>query len=535
MRLSIFGLLLLAALVFATSISREGPMQRPNEGIAEVLKAPAGKAFWPKPQQLKITEDLLPIDVANFKITSNLKNCKILTRAIARYHRRYFDERCGSGTMQPPQFPPPLDSNITAINTLNIVITDRKCPMYPPSQTSEFYTLEVGPVEVPESNKIVLGAMTVWGALRGLETLSQAIIQDNSSQWSIYRLNILDYPRYPFRGLLLDTSRHYLPVQTLLTNLDAMEMNKMNVFHWHIVDDTSFPYVSTKFPNLSNKGAFDTRTRIYSPADVQEVINYAADRGIRVIPEFDTPGHTMSWGPGQPGLLTECYKNGKPDGTHGPINPILPSTYTFIESFLSEITSVFKDDYFHVGGDEVSFKCWKSNPDLQEFMKKQGYGDDYAKLESYYINKVLELMKELKRNTIVWQEVFDNKVELTKETIVHVWKAGKSMEEIARATKKGHRVIYSSPWYLNYISYGKDWTKYYEANPHNFTGTPAQKELVMGGEACMWGEFVDRSNVISRTWPRASAVAERLWSASDVTNLISAERRLESHRCRMIK
>ena len=117
---------------------------------------------------------------------------------------------------------------------------------------------------------------------------------------------IHDKPRLRHRGLLLDTSRHFIPVDDIYLTLDAMSYNKLNVFHWHIVDDTSFPYESSVFPELSSKGAFHP-SMTYSPRSIQKIIDYARLRGIRVIPEFDSPAHTKSWGQGHPYLLSKCY------------------------------------------------------------------------------------------------------------------------------------------------------------------------------------------------------------------------------------
>ncbi|NWS12772.1 HEXB hexosaminidase, partial [Pachyramphus minor] len=415
------------------------------------------------------------------------------------------------------------------LSELQVVIEapDPGCDSYPHLGSSEAYRLTVTePVAI-------LKAYEVWGALRGLETFSQLVHEDGYGSFLVNESEINDFPRFAHRGILLDTSRHYLPMKSILTNLDAMAFNKFNVLHWHIVDDQSFPYQSIYFPELSDKGAYSCNL-IYTPADVRLVIEYARLRGIRVIPEFDTPGHTQSWGKGQKDLLTPCYNEGQPTGSFGPVNPILNTTYDFMTKFFKEISSVFPDAYIHLGGDEVDFSCWKSNPEVKEFMKKQGFGSDYAKLESYYIENILDIVSSYNKGQIIWQEVFDHKAQLKPDTVVQVWMANNYAHELSSVTGAGFPAVLAAPWYLDYISYGQDWKKYYSVEPLDFPGSEEQKKLLIGGEACLWGEFVDATNLTPRLWPRASAVGERLWSSRNVTSLQDAYRRLVNHRCRML-
>nr|XP_010953606.1 beta-hexosaminidase subunit alpha [Camelus bactrianus] len=317
-----------------------------------------------------------------------------------------------------------------------------------------------------------------------------------------------------------------------------MAYSKFNVFHWHLVDDSSFPYESFTFPDLAKKGSYNPATHVYTAQDVKEVIEYARLRGIRVLVEFDTPGHTLSWGPGVPGLLTPCYSGSHPSGTFGPVNPALNSTYEFMSTFFLEISAVFPDFYLHLGGDEVDFTCWKSNPDIQAFMKKKGFGEDFKKLESFYIETLLDIVSAYDKGYVVWQEVFDNKVKVRPDTIIQVWREQASvsyMREMELVTGAGLRALLSAPWYLNHISYGPDWKEAYTVEPLAFEGSPEQKALVIGGEACMWGEYVDSTNLVPRLWPRAGAVAERLWSNEIVSNLESAFKRLTYFRCELLR
>eukprot|EP00071_Canis_lupus_P036920 XP_022270477.1 beta-hexosaminidase subunit beta [Canis lupus familiaris] len=407
------------------------------------------------------------------------------------------------------------------------IVLDSECDLYPNVTSDESYSLVVkAPVAFLKANR-------VWGALRGLETFSQLIYQDSYGTFTINECNIIDSPRFPHRGILIDTARHFLPIKSILETLDAMAFNKFNVLHWHIVDDQSFPYQSVTFPELSNKGSYSL-SHVYTPTDVHTVIEYARLRGIRVIPEFDSPGHTQSWGKGQKNLLTPCYNGHKQSETFGPINPILNSTYSFLSQLFKEVSAVFPDQFIHLGGDEVEFKCWESNPEIRDFMKWKGFGEDYKKLESFYVQKVLDIASTVNKGAIVWQEVFDDHVKLQPGTIVQVWKFQSYSEEQAQVTAAGFPVILSAPWYLDWISYGQDWKGYYKVDPLDFSGSPEQKKLVMGGEACLWGEYVDATNLTPRLWPRASAIGERLWSHSDVKDLEDAYNRLTVHRCRMV-
>ncbi|XP_068190347.1 beta-hexosaminidase subunit beta isoform X1 [Antennarius striatus] len=500
-------------------------------GEVEIRRNPEPSKYgslWPLPQKVQLSAGLFQMSSASFAIvdakqSSAGSDCNILQDA----YRRYYEYVFGRGVQRDTRRGGP-----PVLTQLQVWISspDPQCDSYPTISSDESYELFVS---LPN---VVLKAPQIWGALRGLETFSQLVHEDEYGVKCVNETIVTDFPRFAYRGLLLDTSRHFLPVNDILHTLETMAMNKFNVFHWHIVDDPSFPYMSKTFPELSRKGAFHPYTHVYTYDEVKMVIEFARRRGIRVLPEFDTPGHTMSWGKGQPDLLTPCYSGAEPSGTFGPVNPILNSTYDFMAKLFTEISTVFPDAYIHLGGDEVDFTCWKSNPDIQKFMEKQGFGDDYSKLESYYIQRLLDIVSSLKKGYLIWQEVFDNGVKMKQDTIVHVWKGNpeKYKNELENVTAASYKVILSSPWYLNRISTGQDWLAHYKADPLDFHGTEQQKKLVIGGEACMWGEYVDNTNLTPRLWPRASAVAERLWSAQNVTDLDDAFNRLSAHRCRMV-
>ncbi|KAL6030553.1 hypothetical protein STEG23_007352 [Scotinomys teguina] len=496
--------------------------------LALMAQAPAQQspALWPFPLSVQMSQQLLNIAPAKFLIvhgpnsTAN-PSCSLLQEAFRRYYKYIFG-------FHKKHHSPANFEDVPQLQQLQVTVTlESQCDSFPTMSSDESYSLLV------QEPVAFLKANSVWGALRGLETFSQLVYQDSYGAFTINKSSITDSPRFAHRGILIDTSRHYLPVKTILKTLDAMAFNKFNVLHWHIVDDQSFPYQSTTFPELSNKGSYSL-SHVYTPNDVQTVLKYARFRGIRVIPEFDSPGHTESWGKGQKDLLTPCYSERKPTQSVGPVNPTLNTTYTFFTQFFKEISSVFPDQFIHLGGDEVEFLCWASNPNIQSFMDKKGFGRDFRRLESFYMKKILDIITSLKKRSIVWQEVFDNQVELQPNTVVEVWKNEGYLEMLKQVTSSGFPAILSAPWYLDIISYGQDWRTYYTVEPLNFGGSESEQKLVFGGEACLWGEYVDSTNFIPRLWPRASAVGERLWSPKTVTDLEDAYKRLVAHRCRMV-
>jgi hexosaminidase len=215
----------------------------------------------------------------------------------------------------------------------------------------ESYTLEINPTK---DGYFQLKSETIWGALKGLETFSQlVIIQNNFYIIQNTPLQIQDKPRFSWRGLMIDTSRHFLKVETILKLIDAMSYIKLNVLHLHLVDAEAFPVEISTYPDLHKKGAYD-KVAVYSNSDLQRIIRYATINGIRVIPEVDMPGHTDSWGKGYPSVLAKCpnYQSISPFRNNLALNPSINLVYDLINGILKDMTPLFKDKYFHLGADE---------------------------------------------------------------------------------------------------------------------------------------------------------------------------------------
>ena len=386
--------------------------------------------------------------------------------------------------------------------------------------TDESYVLTV-----PPKGYVTIEASTVYGALRGMETFSQLVRFDARRQrYSVKQTpwRISDEPRFSHRGILLDTSRHYHSIPTIERFIDSLSYAKLNVFHWHIVDTQSFPLHLHDLPELS-RGAYSP-DEIYTPEDVQHIVEYARRRGVRVIPEFDTPGHAGSWCKGYPEICPSktCTQ---------PLNPSTNETFDFIKRLVASASELFPDDYIHLGGDEVDTKCWKESSNISSWMKKNHLTEDYA--YKYFIEGTHRLSRTLGRKSIHWEEVFNHfHDKLAKDTIFQIWL---KKETIARVVAAGYKCIVSNSdsWYLDWMR--TTWEKMYENEPLMGIREPSDQKLVLGGEACLWSELVDDSDLFNTLWPRAAAVAERLWSPGSVTSKASFQPRLKRFRCLLNK
>ncbi|XP_041985086.1 beta-hexosaminidase subunit beta-like [Aricia agestis] len=503
-------------LVTGYDVVNPGPRYPPTKG-----------EVWPKPQHETKEDIYYSFHPSHFKVEVTKETCETLTNAIDRYSYvlRTQHRRAGLTRSHPHR-------DVKYHGTINVlqVKLEAPCEQLPYFGMDESYELNV-------SNTSILKSRSLWGIIRGLETVSQLFyVSDDRNEILINKTQISDFPSYQHRGLLLDTSRHYITVTNIARTIDAMAMNKMNVLHWHIVDDQSFPYQSEKFPELSEKGAYAS-SMVYTKEDIQRIVEYARDRGIRVVPEFDVPGHTRSWGNAYPNILTECYENNQLIGL-GPMDPTKNFTYKLLRDLFEEVQAWFPDQYFHIGGDEVLLECWASNPSLRQYMRNHNL--TVTELHALFMRTAIPLLKNGSK-VIVWQEVFDEGVSLAKDTLIQVWKNSWVMEMV-RVLNSGHQVLFSSSWYLDHLD--KNWQYMYQADPRamvvNATGNRTLAAGVVGGEACMWGEMVDDRNVINRVWPRASAVAERLWSSGEEGTSwyqipLAVYNRLEEHTCRMIR
>jgi hexosaminidase len=311
-----------------------------------------------------------------------------------------------------------------------------------------------------------------------------------------------------------------MPVEIVERNLDAMAAVKLNVFHWHLSDDQGFRVESRKLPKLHELGSDG---HYYTQQQIRQTIEYARDRGIRVVPEFDMPGHTTAWFVGYPELASGPgpYSIERKWGIFDPtIDPTRDEVYGFLDTLIGEMSALFPDDYFHIGGDEVNGKQWDSNPRIRTFMRQHAIKDNAA-LQAYFNTRVQPIVVKHGKKVIGWDEVLAPN--LPKDIVVQSWRGQKSLAE---AAKLGYMGILSAGYYLDHI---KSAAFHYAVDPVEGDAanlTAGQKALILGGEACMWVEYVTPENVDSRIWPRTAAIAERLWSPQEVKDEASMYRRL---------
>jgi hexosaminidase len=365
-----------------------------------------------------------------------------------------------------------------------------------------------------------LTAPTPLGTLHGLQTFLQ-LVDVSTDGFAAPAVTIQDKPRFPWRGLMIDSARHFTPLEVIRRNLDGMAAVKMNVFHWHLSDNQGFRVESKRFPKLQELGSDG---QYYTQEEIRDVIAYARDRGIRVVPEFDIPGHSTSWFVAYPELASGPgpYEIERRWGVFDPaMDPTKESTYKFLDQFIGEMARLFPDRFFHVGGDEVNGKQWDANKEIQEFKRAHSLKDNQA-LQAYFNRHLQPIVEKHGKSMIGWDEILDPT--LPKDVTIQSWRGPASL---AAAAKQGYRGLLSNGYYLDL---GWSAARHYAMDP--MSGDAAnlsleEQQRILGGESCMWAEYVDAENIDSRIWPRNAAIAERLWSPADIRDPASMYARLD--------
>lgn len=387
-------------------------------------------------------------------------------------------------------------------------------PAVPVLGEDESYTLVI------TDGQAVLRAPTTTGALRGLQTVIQLVRQEGGG-FVLPAVTINDRPRFPWRGLMVDVSRRWHPPGEIKRIIDGMELVKLNVLHFHVTDDQGFRIESRTHPELHTLGS----DGLYFTQDqIRDIIDYAAARAIRVVPEFDMPGHATSWGVSHPELLSgpagAAYTIEERWGVFDPtMDPSNPALYELLSDFLGEMSALFPDRYLHIGGDENNGRQWNASGRIQKFIADKNLKDNHG-LHAFFSQRIGEILTRNGKTLVGWDEILHP--DMPAGAVVHSWRGPKG---VAGATAAGHPVILSHGYYIDLCEPASD---HYAADPVPVGNalTPAQQKLVLGGEATMWSEWTSSENIDSRIWPRTAAIAERLWSPQSVRDTADMYRRL---------
>ncbi|XP_041987291.1 chitooligosaccharidolytic beta-N-acetylglucosaminidase [Aricia agestis] len=456
------------------------------------------------------------------------------------------------------------DGNVTEVVTTPVVvyITVRTTNLDLTWDTDEQYLLDVQSKD--KSIAVHIVAETVYGARHGLETFTQLVASEKPEYTDEFRCSlrlvsgakISDKPAFKYRGFMLDTSRNFIPLADIKRMMDGMATTKLNVFHWHATDSHSFPLESTRVPQFTRYGAYSPYD-LYTTEDIRDLIKYAQIRGIRVVIEIDSPAHAgngWQWGKDYGlGDLAVCV-NAKPwrslciQPPCGQLNPANPHMYRVLRDLYRDIAEALPQPaLFHMGGDEVFFNCWNSTEEITSYMQGKGietnlegfirlWAEFHATALKIWDEEMAAIGQTEKQPVMLWSSELTQAHRIQKylnkdRYVIEVWEPLNS-PLLTQLIRMGYKTI-SVPkdvWYLDHGFWGKttysNWRRMYSHVLH-------RDPNVLGGEVAMWSEYVDTNSLDARVWPRAAAVAERLW-ADPTSSVSAAEARMQRLRARLI-
>lgn len=465
-----------------------------------------GLSLMPVPQEVVVNEGAYTL-TKDFRISLSGKPDQRLLQASTRFLRRLSNR---TGLFLSEGYV--TDKNFGSGGSLHIQV---KRPGEVKLHEDESYQLIV------TSSGIRVEAETDLGAMHAMETVLQ-LIKPGKTGYELPQIKITDSPRFPWRGLMMDVARHFQPIEVIKRNIDGMAAVKLNVLHLHLTDDQGFRVESKSYPVLHQKGSDG---QYFTQIELKTIVNYAADRGIRVVPEFDVPGHGSAWLAAIPELGSvegkKSYEIERNAGIFDPtLDPTNEKTYEVLAAVFKEMAAIFTDEYFHIGGDENEGKHWDSNQRIQAFKKKKGFSNNHE-LQNYFNTRLLSFLESYGKRMVGWDEIMQPG--LPKSAVIQSWRG---IDALVNSAQEGYQTFLSNGFYIDLLHSAKDHYKT-DPLPDTVSLTDKQKKLILGGEATMWAELVIPHTVDSRIWPRTAAIAERLWSAQAVTDVDDMYRRLE--------
>ena len=437
---------------------------------------------------------------------------------------------------------------------------------------SEGYQLAVSP------KAITITANQPAGLFYGVQTLLQLFPANIESQtvvkqaWVAPSVRIVDYPRFAWRGIMLDVSRHFFPKQDVMRYIDELARLKYNTFHWHLTDDNGWRIEIKSLPKLTSVGAWRvprtgdfgelappkpgeaaTDGGFYTQDDIREIVRYAQDRNVTIVPEIDIPGHSMAALAAYPELA--CTKDTSarvnpgsnfaewfPNGTFkmfidNTLNPSDENVYVFLDKVFTEVAALFPGQYIHAGGDECYKGYWEKDPGCQALMQKLGLKHT-EELQGYFMKRVEQILKDKGKKLIGWDEILEGHsptTELSTDATVMSWRGIKGGIE---AAKRGHNVVMTPSQYV-YIDYMQSdptleppiYSTLRLKTSYHFEPVPdsVDAKRILGGQANLWTEAITTlSHAEYMTYPRGWALADVYWSPKSSRNWETFVPRMET-------